>query len=118
MKTTLSAAALCVGLACQAQAQAQVPAPAAAAAAPGARPAAAEASVPQRGGEPRVLHLVDEDDRVRIEELRVRGVTKRLTVQPKLPGAPAYQIGTNVDGRDTTQDRRADGRALWQLFSF
>ena len=74
--------------------------------------------MPQRGGEPKVQHLVSEDDRVRIEELRVRGITQRLSVQPKLPGVPAYAIGANADGRDATQDRRTEGRALWQLLSF
>ncbi len=43
---------------------------------------------------------------------------RKLTVQPKLPGAPAYEIGSNRDGRDATQDPRSEGRALWQLFAF
>lgn len=101
----LCAALLCLGLSCQAQPGAPVDAP-------------AEASVPQRGGEPKVQRLVSEDDRVRIEELRVRGITQRLSVQPKLPGVPAYAIGLTVDGRDASQDRRSEGRALWQLLSF
>jgi hypothetical protein len=78
----------------------------------------AEAAVPQRGGEPKVQLLVSEDDHVRIEELRVRGITRRVSVQPKLPGVPAYAIGPNADGRDASQDRRTEGRALWQLLSF
>lgn len=114
MKFTLPALLLCFGLASQAQTSTP-----AAAAASSTRPAASvEGTVPQRGGEPKVQHLVEEDDRVRIEELRVRGITRRVTVQPKLPGAPAYQIGPNGDGRDASQDRRSEGRALWQLFSF
>ena len=108
MKSALTAAMFCFGLTCQAQAPQT---PQAAAAAP-------EAALPQRGGEPKVQRLVSEDDRVRIEELRVRGITRRVTVQSKLPGAPAYQIGTNSDGRDASQDRRSEGRALWQLFAF
>ena len=105
MKSMLCAALLCLGLSGQAQAGAPADAP-------------AEAGVPQRGGEPKVQHLGSEDDRVRIEELRVRGITQRLSVQPKLPGVPAYAIGANADGRDATQDRRTEGRALWQLLSF
>lgn len=105
MKAALTAALFCWSLACQAQT---------------APPAAGtpEAALPQRGGEPKVQRLVSEDESVRIEELRVRGITRRVSVQSKLPGAPAYQIGTNSDGRDTSQDRRSEGRALWQLFAF
>jgi hypothetical protein len=55
---------------------------------------------------------------VRIEELRVRGITRKVTVQSKIPGAPAYEIGSVTDGRDATQDRRSDGRSLWQLLAF
>ncbi len=74
--------------------------------------------LPQRGGEPVVVRTVSEDESVRIEELRVRGQTRRIVVRSKLPGAPAYEIGTSTDGRDLSQDRRSEGRSLWQLFSF
>ena len=30
----------------------------------------------------------------------------------------AYEIGSNSDGRDVSQDRRSEGRSLWQLFAF
>ena len=81
MKALLPAALLCLGLACQAQTTAPA-APAAPAAAAGAGPAAAPAEdpVPQRGGEPKVQRTVQEDDQVRIEELRVRGITRKVTV--------------------------------------
>ena len=68
--------------------------------------------------EPKVQHTVIEDDSVRIEELRVRGQVRRIVVRPKLAGVPAYEIGTATDGRDLSQDRRSEGRSLWQLFSF
>ena len=74
--------------------------------------------VPQRGGEPQVKRTVSEDESMRIDELRVRGITRRVVVQSKLPGAPAYEIGSASDGRDLTQDRRSEGRSLWQLFGF
>jgi hypothetical protein len=112
MKSMLCAALLCLGL----NGQAQPATPATAPAAPLDESAAAGPA--QRGGEPKVQHLVSEDDRVRIEELRVRGITQRVSVQPKLPGVPAYAIGVNADGRDASQDRRGEGRALWQLLSF
>jgi len=115
MRAVLPVLCWCLGLSCQAQPVAPASA-SAAQAAPPQEPATA--SVPQRGGEPKVQHLVSEDERVRIEELRVRGITRRLTVQPKLPGVPAYAIGPDADGRDSSQDRRSEGRALWQLLSF
>ncbi len=100
----LAALALCLSAPCWAQES-----PAAGAAAP---------ALLQRGGEPVVQRLVSEDESVRIEELRVRGQTRRIVVRSKLPGAPAYQIGTAADGRDAAQDRRSEGRSLWQVLSF
>jgi hypothetical protein len=62
--------------------------------------------------------MVSEDESVRIEELRVRGQTRSIVVRPKLPGAPAYRIGTSTDGRDLSEDRRSEGRSLWQVLAF
>jgi hypothetical protein len=72
----------------------------------------------ERGNEPAVQRMVIEDNGVRVDELRVRGVTRRIVVQSKLPGAPAYEIVSKADGRDASQDRRTEGRSLWQLFDF
>ena len=104
MKAILAAAVLCSCLPGAALAQ--------------AAPAPAADSVPQRGGEPAVQHIVNEDESVRIEELRVRGQTRRIVVRSKLPGVPAYEVGTAADGRDVTPDRRSEGRSLWQVLSF
>ena len=106
MKFPLLAIAICLSVPCWAQGAAAPRAP------------AAEPSVPQRGGEPEVVRTVSEDESVRIEELRVRGQTRRILVRSKLPGAPAYEVGTSTDGRDLSQDRRSEGRSLWQLFAF
>jgi hypothetical protein len=114
MRFAAATLAFCLALPCAAQtgaAPAGVPtpsAPQAAASAPAAR------GVP----EPKVQRIVVEDDRVRIDELRVRGQTRRIVVQPKLPGAPAYQLGVNTDARDPQMDPRSEGRALWQVFSW
>lgn len=90
-----------------------------AASAPVARGAqAVPDGAPQRGGEPKVQRNVDEDESVRVEELRVRGMTRRVTVQSKVQGAPTYEIRSGGDGRDHSQDQRAEGRSQWQLFSF
>ena len=109
MNCRLAVAAFCLCAPCWAQTPAP-PTP--------ARQAGASQDVPQRGGEPAVVRTVSEDESVRIEELRVRGQTRRIVVRSKLAGAPAYDIGTATDGRDVTQDRRSEGRSLWQLFSF
>ena len=68
--------------------------------------------------EPAVQRSVQEDDGVRIEELRVRGVNQRIVVQPKAASAPAYEIVPADPGRDTAQDRRSAGQRVWRLFSF
>lgn len=110
MKLMFAVLSMGLCLTCSAQGTATAAAP---------RPEPSSAGVvPQRGGEPQVKRIVSEDESVRIEELRVRGITRRVTVQPKLPGVPAYEIGSASDGRDLTQDRRSEGRSLWQLFSF
>jgi hypothetical protein len=110
MKIHLAAVSLCLCLPCWAQS----PLPAEVS----RSPAPSSSQVPQRGGEPQVKRVVSEDESVRIDELRVRGITRRVVVQSKLPGAPAYEIGSASDGRDATQDRRSEGRSLWQLFAF
>jgi hypothetical protein len=72
--------------------------------------------------EPAVQRSVQEDDNVRIDELRVRGVTQRIIVRPKAAGQgtalPEYEILPAEPGRDSAQDRRAAGQRVWRLFSF
>jgi hypothetical protein len=109
MKIRWAAAAFCLCAPCWAQSSAP----------PVAVPEAGAAQeVPQRGGEPAVVRTLNEDESVRIEELRVRGQTRSIVVRSKLPGAPAYRIGTSTDGRDLSQDRRSEGRSLWQVLAF
>jgi hypothetical protein len=115
MGPRLAAIVLCVAMPCWAQNPAPSPQPAARAASAVQR---STDTVPQRGGEPVVKRIVSEDESVRIEELRVRGQTQRIVVRSKLPGVPSYEIGTAADGRDVTQDRRTEGRSLWQLLTF
>lgn len=68
--------------------------------------------------EPAVQRQVLEDDSVRIEELRVRGVNQRIVVKPKGEGVREYEILPAEPGRDSAQDRRAAGQRVWRLFSF
>lgn len=113
MKSIVALACFCLCLPVAAQTAARAVSP------PATAPAlVAPDGPPQRGGEPKVQRNVDEDEAVRVEELRVRGITRRVTVQPKLAGAPAYEIRSSSDGRDPSQDRRSEGRSHWQLFAF
>jgi hypothetical protein len=68
--------------------------------------------------EPAVQESVIEDDHVRVEELRVRGLNRRLTVQPKSPGAKAYEILPDEPGRDAADRRVTAGQRVWRVLSF
>lgn len=64
------------------------------------------------GVDKRIERLSHEDDRSRIQELRVGGQTESIDVQPK-NGAPAYQVGPSQNS-PTPQE----GRSFWRLFEF
>ena len=74
-----------------------------------------------RGGEPNVQRIVVEDDRARIEELRVRGNSQSIVVTPK-GNAPPYEIITNDGSRDMSwgvnNSRGAAGKRVWHVLSF
>jgi uncharacterized secreted protein with C-terminal beta-propeller domain len=61
---------------------------------------------------------VIEDDKVRIEETRMRGQTQSVTVQSKLPGVKAYEVIMPPLGKDPSQDKGAAGKRTWSLFDF
>jgi hypothetical protein len=86
-----------------ASSQAQTPAPNPAAAAPS-----------REAPEPKVERIVVQDNAVRIEELRVRGVTQSVTVSPK--NAPAYQVAPTTPARPP--EDKSQGRRTWRIFSF
>lgn len=68
--------------------------------------------------EPAVQRQTLEDDHVRIEELRVRGINQRLVVRSKTPGVAAYEILPADPARDTTPSRRGAGQRVWHILSF
>jgi len=80
------------------------------------------ADAPPRGGEPVVQRIVQEDDNVRVEELRVRGETQRVVVRPKGASAPAYEIVTSATGRNPGGTgeglRGAVGQRVWNVLGF
>ena len=70
--------------------------------------------------EPKVQRTVIEDDSVRIEELRVRGLSTSLVVKPR--HAAAYEVVPTPGGRDPSQGRGgsqgAAGQRVWNVFKF
>ncbi len=82
---------------------------AACASGPGSAPGSADAAV-QR--------LVNEDDHVRIDELRVRGQTQRLSVQNKDSVAPGYDILPPTGGHDPSKSKDAAGQRVWPVLTF
>jgi hypothetical protein len=70
----------------------------------------------------KVDQRVIEDDNTRIEELRVRGETRKITVHPKNSKAPAYEIIVGdathdlSPGANTTRD--TVGKRVWRVLDF
>jgi hypothetical protein len=62
----------------------------------------------------KIEHLVTEDSQVRIEETRVRGVTKKIVVHSKIPGMGSYEL----QPRDPSIDPENDKGAGMRLFQF
>lgn len=74
--------------------------------------------------EPKVERHVAEDDQVRIEELRVRGETRKVTVKNKKTKAPDYEIVVNDAGREsaggtgTGLSKSGSGTRVWRILNF
>jgi hypothetical protein len=84
--------------------------------------APAPAQEATRDNEPKVQLTVIEDDATRIEELKVRGQTQRITVQPKKGGMKPYEIIPADQGRDMSDSagsqRGAAGQRVWRVLTF
>ncbi len=67
----------------------------------------------------RVEHIQVEDAGSRVNELRVGGETKRITVQPKV-GLPAYEVQpTDPSGAGPREAGPGSaGRRVWKLHQF
>ncbi|MDH0865263.1 hypothetical protein [Mitsuaria sp. GD03876] len=90
-----------------------------------AAPAPAKAPAPQTFRDVpdvKVEQLVNEDDKVRIEETRVRGLTQKVVVKNKDSKAPEYEILLGDTGRDLPTRQGADrgnaGSRVWRIFNF
>ena len=92
------------------------PAPAPAAPVAGVDPATGElveTAPATKGKDAKIEHIVTEDSQVRIEETRVRGVTKKIVVHSKITG-DSYEI----QPRDPSIDPENDKGAGMRLFQF
>ncbi|MGN1056489.1 MAG: hypothetical protein ACI4QS_07225 [Comamonas sp.] len=84
-----------------------------------ATPAAAEpaALAPDAQGDKnnqRIQRIRVEDSGSRVDELRVGGETKNITVQPKVGNMPSYEVQPqNIEGADGT-----NGRRVWRALQF
>lgn len=72
--------------------------------------------------EPQVRHTVIEDAGSRIDELRVRGQLRSVTVTPKVGPRQSYEIITDQGGRDVSEGpssaRGAGGQRVWRVLAF
>ncbi len=83
---------------------------------------AADTAEAPLGGEPDVRRTVIEDKGSRIDELKVRGQTRRITVTPKVGPTKSYEIITGDASQDngpgTGGARSAVGKRVWNVLAF
>jgi hypothetical protein len=94
---------------------APAPAPAPATAPPQVDPesgALVETAPATRTKDAKIEHLVAEDSQVRIEETRVRGVTKKIVVHSKIPGMGSYEIQPKDPSLAPENDKAAGMRTF------
>jgi len=76
----------------------------------------------QQGIEPKIERLVQEDRNARVEELRVRGEVKKVTVHSKLVPAPDYEILVGDASREPVAGPNGlhgvIGQRVWELIEF
>ena len=76
------------------------------------------APAPADATEPRIERIRHEDALTRVEELRVAGQTRSITVLPK-NGAPAYDVAPATGGEDPSATRNGStGKSRWRLLDF
>lgn len=62
----------------------------------------------------KIEHLVTEDSQVRIEETRVRGITRKIVVHSKIPGMGSYEL----QPKDPSLSPENDHGAGMRTFTF
>jgi len=71
-----------------------------------------------RAIEQRSERLRIEDGGSRIDEVRIGGQTRSITVQPKIGDLPAYQIQSHDGARAARQRENHGGTRLWMIGNF
>jgi hypothetical protein len=81
-------------------------------------PAADAAPTPRN--EPQVQQTTIEDEGAKVEELRVRGEVRRITVTPKVGTWAPYEVLPAEGSRDLSQSgsRGAAGQRVWHVLTF
>jgi hypothetical protein len=84
----------------------------------GAAPAPVAEQPAAQPGDQRIERIQHEDALTRVDELRVGGQTRSITVSPK-NGAPAYEIAP-LPGGDSPADARnsSAGKSRWRILNF
>lgn len=83
-----------------------------------APPAPAPESTPSASRHNQRIERIRHEDRgSKIDELRVGGETKTITVQPKLGNLPAYDVEPPQPGKAPAQDGTS-GRRTWKALQF
>lgn len=81
-----------------------------------------QAEAKPRTPEPQVRRTVIEDDGARIEELRVRGAVRSITVQPKGPIKAQYEVLSPDAGHDLSAGpnsaKGGAGQRVWRVLQF
>ncbi|MFN4351792.1 MAG: hypothetical protein ACK4F6_13400 [Hylemonella sp.] len=75
---------------------------------------------PASATEQKIERIRHEDAGSRIDELRVGGETKSITVQPK-GAAPAYEVtpeGNNRNPATTDRNSGSEGKSGWKIFRY
>ena len=73
---------------------------------------------PTAGTEQKIERIRHEDASTRIDELRVGGETKSITVTPK-GDTPAYQVPPESNNRNpASTDRERSGSGGWNIFKY
>lgn len=73
---------------------------------------------PASGTEQKIERIRHEDAGSRIDELRVGGESKNITVQPK-GDAPAYQVAPESNNRNpASTDRERSGTGGWNILKY
>jgi hypothetical protein len=70
--------------------------------------------------EPAVQHTRIEDEGSRVEEVRIRGEVRRITVTPKVGTTVPYEVLPAEGSRDLSQSgsRGVAGQRVWHILTF